>query len=182
MRRKILFIGAVVLLILIGSGYWANSNRGEKTIEGAIEKARRGGSNVVYQENVNNGVVVFTKRVTGNVNTIEANYVKKGLLGWKWVWGGGFSGYSGQYFQAVSGTPFPMLIGNVNNEQIAVIKITDTEHKNSKDAKIVGNGYDRIWFTFLDKPEGPVFEIVTLSKTGKVLDTKTFDIRTNTNF
>lgn len=182
MRRKSLFIGAVVLLILVSGGYWAHLNRGDKTIEGAIEKTGRRGSEVIYQEKVNGGVVVFTKRITGNTNTIDAGYVKKGLLGWKWIWGGGFSGYSGQYFQAVSGTPFPMLIGDISNEQIAAVKITDTEHKNSKETKIVGSGNDRVWFTFLDKSDGPAFEIEILSDVGKVLDTKHINVRINTNF
>jgi hypothetical protein len=182
MRRRVLFIGAVVLLILVGGGYWANSNQGDKTIEGAIEKTGRRGNKVIYQEKVNGGVVVFTKRITGNANTIDAGYVKKGLLGWKWIWGGGFSGYSGQYFQAVSGTPFPMLIGDINNEQTAAVKIIDTEHKNSKETKIVGSGNDRVWFTFLDKSDGPAFEIITYSNSGNVLDTKNINIRTNTNF
>ena len=100
--KKILLTGAFLLLVLVAGGYWAYTDRGETTVQGAIERSGRRGSQVINQEKVNDGVVVFTKRMTGKSNTIDAGYVKKGLLGWKWIWGGGFSGCSGQYFQAVS--------------------------------------------------------------------------------
>lgn len=180
MKKRILIIGAIIF-ILIGGGIWVNSNKGETTVESAIMKAGRTGK-VIYQENVNGGVVVFIKRLTGNTTTFDASYVKKSLLGWKWVWGGEFSGYSGQYFQQVSGTPFPMLFGHINNEQIAEVKLTDTEHQYSKDATIVGNNEDRIWFAFVNKSDGPVFKIDELSNTDKVLDSKSIDIRTSMSF
>lgn len=182
MNRKFFFIMMIILLTLIGAGYWASSHKGEKTIEGAIEKTGRRGSNIIYQEKVNGGVVVFTKRITGDASTIDSGYLKKGLLGWKWIWGGGFSGYSVQYFQAIPGTPFPMLIGDINNEQISVVKITDVEHNYSKEVKIVGTGNDRIWFAFLNESDGPSFEIVSLSNTDKIFDSKSIDIRNNTSF
>jgi len=181
MNRRFYIIGAVVLF-LIGAGYWASSHSGEKTIEGAIEKTGRMGSNIIYQEEVNGGVIVFTKRTTGDAYIIDSGFVKKGLLGWKWISGGGFSGYSGQYFQAISGTPFPMLFGDLNNEQFAKVNIKDKEHNYSKDAKIVGTGNDRIWFTFLNTSDGPSFEMELLSKSGKIIDSKSIDIRDNTNF
>ncbi|ODA41849.1 hypothetical protein [Desulfosporosinus sp. BG] len=180
--KKILLTGAFLLLVLVAGGYWAYSDRGEATVEGAIEKSGRRGSQVIYQEKVNDGVVVFTKRITGKSNTIDAGYVKKGLLGWKWIWGGGFSGCSGQYFQAVSGTPFPMLVGTIDNDQASEIKVTDTERKFAKDAQIVGTGNDRIWFVFVNKSDGPIFEIDTLSGADKVLNSKSINIRTSTTF
>lgn len=172
----------MVLLTLIGAGYWAISYTGEKTIEEALEKAGRRGSDIIYQEKVNGGEVVFTKRITGDAYTIDSGYVKNGLLGWRWIWGGGFSGCSGQYFQATPGTPFPMLFGDINNAQISVVKITDVEHNYSKEVKIVGTGNDRIWFTFIHKSDGPNFEIITLSDKAKVINSKSIDIRNNTNF
>lgn len=180
MKKRILIIGAI-LLLLIGGGIWVICNKGETTVEAAIVKAGRTGK-VIYQENVNDGVVVFIKRLTGNTTTYDASYIKKSLLGWKWVWGGEFSGYSGQYFQQVSGTPFPMLFGDINNEKIAGVKLTDSEHKNSINSKIVGNNDDRIWFAFVKTSDGPVFKINELSSLGKVLDSKSIDIRTSTTF
>lgn len=181
MKKRISVIGAIILLFLVGGGIWVNSNKGETTVEGAIVKAGSTGK-VIYQENVNGGVVVFIKRLTGNTTTFDASYIKKSFIGWKWVWGGEFSGYSGQYFQQVSGTPFPMLFGHINNDQIAEVKLTDTEHHNSKDAKIVGNNDDKIWFVFVNKSDGPVFKIDELSNTGKVLDSKSIDIRASTHY
>ncbi|EHQ89555.1 hypothetical protein [Desulfosporosinus youngiae] len=182
MKNKILVTGVFLLLVLAAGGYWVYSERGETTVYGAIEKTGRRGSRVIYQEKVKGGVVVFTKRLTGDSNTIDAGYVKKGLFGWKWILGGGFSGHSGQYFQAVSGTPFPMLVGTIDNDQTTEIKVTDSEHRNSKDAKIVGTGDDRIWFVFVNESDGPAFEIDTLSDSGNVLNSKTIDIRTSTTF
>ncbi|MHB8127289.1 MAG: hypothetical protein ACYDEJ_17030 [Desulfitobacteriaceae bacterium] len=182
MNRRFYIIVVVILFVLLGTGYWVSSQNGEKTIEEAIEKTGRRGSSIIYQEEVNGGIVVFTKRTTGDAYVIDSGFIKKGLLGWKWIWGGGYSGYYGQYFQAISGTPFPMLFGDINNEQITKVNIKDVEHNNSKEAKIVGNCNDRIWFTFLNKYDGPSFEIITLSQTGKVLDSKNIDIRNDTNF
>lgn len=182
MKKWVPVLGAVILILLISGGFWVKSNKGETTIEGAIAKTGRVGSKMVYQENLNNGVVVFTKRVAGYATIFDAGYIKKGLLGWKWVWGGGYSGYSGQYFQQASGTPFPMLFGDIDNPQIAEVKLTDQEHKSSEDAKIAGNGDDKVWFAFVKTSAGPVFKIDELSASGEVLNSKSIDVRTSTNF
>ncbi|KLU61096.1 hypothetical protein CEB3_c26660 [Peptococcaceae bacterium CEB3] len=184
MKKRTLFIGTIALLflILIGGGVWVNSNMGETTVEGALAKARRPSRRVMYQENVNGGVVVFTRKGTGSATIFGADYVKKSLLGYKWVWGGGFSGYSGQYFRQISGTPFPMLFGDICNRQVKEVKLTDSEHKISKNAEIVGNGDDRIWFTFIKTSDGPVFKIDKLSGTGQVLETKGIDVSKSPTF
>lgn len=182
MNRRLFTIGIIVLFILLLTGYWASTHKGGKTIESAIEKAGRIGSSIIYQEEVKGGVIVFTKRSSGDAYVLDSGFVKKGLFGWKWIWGGGFSGYSGQYFQAISGTPFPMLFGAIKNEQISEVNITDEEHNYSKEAKIVGTGNNRIWFTFLSETDGPVFRIVSLSQAGNILDSKSIDVRSNTNF
>ena len=71
---------------------------------------------------------------------------------------------------------------NDDNPQIAEVKLTDQEHKSSEDAKIAGNGDDKVWFAFVKTSAGPVFKIDELSASGEVLNSKSIDVRTSTNF
>lgn len=180
--NKRIFIWLIVIIIVIVAGCWVTLHKGDKTIEGAIEKTGRRGARIIHQEKVQDGIVVFAKRITGDDYVIEAGYIKKSLLGWKWITGGGFSGYSGQYFKPIPKTPFPMLIGDIDNKQIAKVQIKDIEHNNIRDVKIIGNSNDRIWFAFLGKSEGPIFKIIYLDDKGKIIDSKEINTQNSTNF
>jgi hypothetical protein len=97
--------------------------------------------------------------------------VKKTLWGWKWVWGGEHSdsasmGFSAQYFPYSKDAPFPLVFGEIKDQQINHIKVMEKDRTNDKEAKIVGSGTDLMWFAFLDKSEGPNFTITGLSSGG----------------
>ena len=181
MKKRLLVIVSIVILGLVGGVYLFHMNKGTETVIGAIEQSGRHVSQMIHQEKVKDGVVVFFRRDIGNGYTLDSGFIKKGLLGWKWVWGGGFSGYSGQYFPSVAKTPFPLVFGEVKSQGIEKVEIRDNEHKETKVAKVVGTDNNRIWFMFLDKSDGPNFDIVGLSNKGEVLDSKSINI-TDTNF
>jgi hypothetical protein len=173
----------VVFLILVGGLYLIKVNMGAGTVEEAIEKSGRHVSVMIYQKTVKDGVVVFYKSNIGNGGyTINSGFVKKGLLGWKWVLGGGFSGYSGQYFQSASGTPFPLIFGEIKNQDIKQVKLIDMRNEQTKVAKVVGPDKNRVWFMFLNESDGPEFELVSSSDKGVVLDSKNINLKLDTNY
>lgn len=184
MKKRLLLITTIVVFLgLVGGGYFIQVNKGARTVEMAIEQSGRHVSAMIHQEKIEEGVVVFFKRNISNGGyTIDSGYVKKSLFGWKWVSGGGFSGYNGQYFQSISGTPFPLIFGEIKNQGIEGVKLNDKEHNETKVAKIVGTDKNRVWFMFLNKSDGPEFDIVSSSNTGEVLDYKSININSTTNF
>ncbi|SDH43844.1 hypothetical protein [Desulfosporosinus hippei] len=181
-KRLLVFTAIVVFLGLVGGGYYFSVNKGAETVEQAIEQSGRHVSEMIHQERIKGGIVVFYKHNVGDGYTVNSGYVKEGLFGWKWVSGGGFSGYSGQYFQSISGTPFPMIFGEIKSQGIDQVRLNDKEHKVTKVAKVVGTNINRVWFMFLNKTDGPEFDIVSLSSTGEVLESKSINIISNTNF
>lgn len=151
-----------------------SKNKGADTAIEAIEQSGRIVDELIYQEEVENGTVVFYAHDVGERDAIEAGFIRNTLLGWKWVYGGGFTGYSGAYFERVPGTPFPMIFGEVNNQQIEQVNVLDKEDNEISVSNVVGTDNHRIWFVFLDGSAGPNFDIVYLSADGDVLDTKSF--------
>lgn len=179
-KKRMVFI-IIVMLALVGS-WLIFTHKNSDTIIEAIEEIRGNVDRIIYQTEVENGVVVFYENNVGDdAYTINAEFVKHNLFGWKWVYGGGFSGYSGQYFQSVSGTPFPMIFGEVKNNEIEKIKVLDKEHNETKLVDIVGNDDHRIWYIFLDETSGPNFDIMGMSASGEIVESISFNI-TNLNF
>ena len=181
--KSIIYILVAVLII---AGIWSFiTQKGSGTILEAIKVIR--GNNVgsiIYQADVDNGVVVFYENNVGDGDdayTINAEFIRHNLLGWKWVYGGGFSGCSGQYLPSIKGTPFPMIFGEAKNSDIVQIKILDKEHDETKTVDIVGTGEYRIWYVFIDESAGPNFEITGLSATGEIVESVNFNA-TNLSF
>ena len=177
MKTKTIVIITVILLCLASGIYLYQTNKGVATVTEAIEQSGRNVYGVLYQENTSNGAVVFFKsKLLDNSYSLNAGYVKKGLLGWKWVWGGGCSEGYKQYFPDVSGTPFPLFYGGITDGEINNIEIRDKEQNYIQTAKIEGIGSDRIWFAFLNKSDGPDFNIVYLSDKGEVIKSESINV------
>ncbi|WP_052304311.1 hypothetical protein [Desulfosporosinus orientis] len=178
MRKFGVIIGLIVILgffiITLNSSIFTSNPTGNTVVD-AIEKTGRNVTKVVYSEGVKGGVVVFFKKSTGNVGeSVAAGYVKKTLWGWEWSWGGEHTdgaseGFSSQYFPYAKGTPFPLLFGEIKDPLIKYIKVSEKDSTNVREAKIVGKGTELLWFTFLNKTEGPDFTITGLSGEGTIL-------------
>jgi hypothetical protein len=173
MKNKYIVLLSIVILGFIA--VWVfSTNKGADTAIEAIVQSGRNVDELIYQEEVENGTLVFFTRDVGERDTIEAGFIRKALFGWKWVYGGGFSGYSGQYFETVSGTPFPMIFGEVKNQAIEQVKVLDKQDNEIGVSPVAGTDNHRVWFVYLDKSAGPNFNIVYLSADSDVLDTKSF--------
>lgn len=163
--RKLLLVLIIFSLFVVAVH---SANKAEGTVEGAIKKTGRKITMVIHEEEVKGGVVVFYK----DASVINSGFVKKNIWGWHWVWGGGHSGYSHQYFPSADGTPFPMLFGEIRDSEVKIVRIIDPAKKTEKDSRIVSNDGTRLWFAFLDKSEGPRFKILWLSGQGKILNSE----------
>ena len=180
MRKVGVIVSLTVLfgiIIVLNSSIFISNPTGSSVVD-AIQKSGRNVTKVVYTEEVKGGVVVFFKKSIGNGGeSIASGYVKKTLWGWEWNYGGEHTdsaseGFSVQYFPSTKGTPFPLIFGEIKDQQIKHINVSETDSANVKEAKIVGKGTDLIWFAFLDKSEGPNFIITGISDEGKTLYSK----------
>jgi hypothetical protein len=103
----------------------------------------------------------------------------------KWAWGGEHSNsasnsFSAQYFPYSQGTPFPLVFGEIKDQQIKQIKVSEQTRTNDKEAKIVGTGTDLMWFAFLGKSDGPIYTVTGLSSEGKTLYSDTINTDAST--
>ena len=177
MKEKLVVIIAVLVLSLIGGTCYIYSNREAATVEEAVKLSGRHADVIIYQEKVKNGAIVFFESDVGNNEyALNAGFVKKSLLGWKWVWGGGFSGESEQYFPSVKGTPFPLLFGRITDKAIKRVDVSDKAHSYAESADIEGGGNNRIWFVFPADTVGPDFEIVWQSDQGEVFKSESVNV------
>ncbi len=72
-----------------------------------------------------------------------------------------------------------MIFGEVKDPKIGHIMIKDIDNNKEKEAQIVGNVSNRMWFVSLDMNDGPRFKISALSNANEVLESE--DIRTDLN-
>ncbi len=176
MKEKLVVIVAILVLCFMGGIYFFHTNKDAATVEEAIKQSGRHADIMLYQEKVKNGVLVFFKSDVGNNEyALNAGFVKKSLFGWKWVWGGS-TGENEQYFPSVKGTPFPLLFGEIIDNAIKQVIISDKEHSYAKTADIEGSGNDRIWFVFPDESGGPDFDIVWQSNEGEVFNLESVNV------
>lgn len=178
--KKWLQITLIILLTCLLVGILiVRVNKGTDTAIAALDQMGRHVDIVLHQEDVKNGVIVFYKTDVGEGYDYCADFVKKTLLGWKWVWGGGYGGSHELYFQDVDGTPFPMLYGDITDPETTTVTIKETTHNKSVDAQIVGPSDDRIWFVLLAPTDEPEFEIVSLTEEGAVLSRRSYSFTTS---
>lgn len=151
-----------------------------KTPEEAVQKFRGNDSpnRVIYQEPVEEGVLVFTNHPEKEDTTnLQVEFVRKTWLGWKWVWGGGFgSSKSNAALKYMSmskldklSTPFPMIFGNVLDPSIKSIT-ADTKESGVIKAKLITVNPDKtIWFVLIPSTAVPPIAIKGFNQEGKLV-------------
>ncbi|MBM7571930.1 DUF4871 domain-containing protein [Aquibacillus albus] len=143
---------------------------------------------ILHQEEVNNGVVVFyipnieTDDDDTNLSELSAIFIKKTLLGWEGTNDrGGYSSNIGeditsQYLpKSNRQSPFPMLYGEINNQEVDRIKVINLENNAEYHAETVIMENHHIWFVFLDEMEEGKYEIQGLSETNEMITSITVD-------
>ncbi|NDI35468.1 hypothetical protein [Chengkuizengella sediminis] len=180
----------IVLVVIISVWLFLNlkEDYSETPIK-AIEKVKNEVGFILHEIEVDDGKVLLYSTDTGeDSQVLNAEYVKKSWLGWKWGYGGvhSFPRYSEHtidmsidpisymYFPSTKGTPvgdtpFPMFVGVLNNPDIDSISLLSHLTGEEEIVNIIeGPGY-KIWYLFVTKEQGFEFTLKLLSSEGKVL-------------
>jgi len=175
---KRIFLGISVVLAVFISGFLFKSFSAPSLATTSIEDALKNQWGIIGQtihiEPIEDQVVVFSKKGTGDSYTLRSDFVRRNLFGWKWVWGGGFSGYTGQFIEQVPGITSPLLWGELRNNKIQKVKVTNVSKGNFYEAKTVSYLDTRIWFVFPSKND-KVLNIEGISEKGEVIDSQKID-------
>lgn len=178
-KMKRIVLGISVMLVVFMSGFLLKSLSTPSLTTSSIEDALKNQWGIIGQtihiEPIKDQVVVFSKKGTGNSYTLRSDFVRKNLFGWKWVWGGGFGGYTGQYIEQVPGINSPLLWGELRNNEIQKVKVTNESKGNSYEAKIISHLDIRIWFLFPNKDD-KMLNIEGISEKGEVIDSQNIDL------
>lgn len=181
MRKKVVLpaiaIIAITVLAVIKFGV------GEKTVEDVLAKGNKLPINIIHEEKTDKGVIVFYNHP--RKDDLGACFIKKKMIGWKYVYGGvqgGLKismdeyGMSWSYFPNVYETPFPLYYGIIGNTDIKQVKIVENKRKIEREAKIINAGDTRIWLIYMNRFEGSEFEIIGVSSDGKEISKVKEDI------
>lgn len=167
MKNKLITFSVILVLILIIITTII-MGKGEKTIEEALKVDNQNPINILHEEEVSNGVVVFYNHP--NKDDLNAHFIKKKLIGWEYVYGGVQGEISlviekravvVNSFPKIKNTPFPMFYGIVGNPDIVKIRVIGTESKKEYDAKIVSE--NNIWILFMEEFEDESYDIIGVS-------------------
>ena len=157
-----------------------------KTPEEAIEQFRQSSTmQVIYKEPVKGGMLVFMERPDPRDSTnLQIEYIRKTWLGWKWVWGGGYSislheknavNYMSMPELAHITTPFPAVFGEVMDPSIKNVTI-EIKGKGKYIAKLVKVGPEKIiWFAILPSSGSSPFDIKAFNEQGDLSAMKTIN-------
>lgn len=159
-----------------------------KTPEIAIQKFRTEqlSSQIIHEEPVEGGMIVFTQRASSESSNLQIEYVRKRIFGWKWGWGGGYGiSKSSSNLPAMDymsmprlehiESPFPIIFGNVLNPAIKRITVeTKGSGKQiSTEAKMVEVGAERnIWFVLLPSSASTPLKIKAFNEEGILIASK----------
>ncbi|WP_199618350.1 hypothetical protein [Paenibacillus alkalitolerans] len=177
--KKISAFVTLMAVLVVGFIFIKSSYESSETVIEAIERVRGPISEIIYSHETDNGVVVFYHRQPSNRESkyigLSSEYVAKTLTGWKWVFGGGHTeteswevqdGFTAQYFPGTDGTefgrsPFPMIFGAANADQVTSVYVKGYENDYFKKAELVHiNDKEKIWFVFVDKNAGDRFIVI----------------------
>jgi len=181
-KRIIKLIVILCITILIGLFFTIFIYKLADTVDTAQDAVQVSGRTilkVIYEDKVKGGeVIYFINSLDYDKARLAIGFVRKDLWGWKWIYGGDHGsinsyckekGFSALFLPAVEGTPFPIYHGAIIDPKIDKIKVTELQSNISNEAKIVGSGYLRIWFTYIGNLKGSKFNIKAYSKDGKEL-------------
>jgi hypothetical protein len=200
MKKKLMITVCIILASIVFLFYFGKGS--SNTPIEAIEKSRGNHvDDIVLQKDIENGQVVFYLRnINNGQQFVSAEFVKKTLLGWKWVYGGGHSlpNYTGsnqkvtldeswsyQYFPSTKGSefgksPFPMLFGVIKNSDITSVIVQDQRIVREQKAEIVKtNSTLRFWYVFVTEEQGRKFTISARSTDGKEVSVKSINEENN---
>jgi hypothetical protein len=192
-----------ILLIIaaVGLGFYAYfKNQSAGTAIEEIERVRGSIGQLLEEKEVRSGEVVFYMRQNGQgAAIVNADFIKKTFLGWKWSAGGGHTLpetagaadqskaqtlWSYQYMSALKGTlssdsPFPLLFGTLNDIQITSVRVKDVKSGQDVKAEMISakNGI-KLWYAFVPWEQDREFELTGYSDSGEAKSVKRIAAKT----
>lgn len=161
-----------------------------KTPEEAVQKFRNTTMRVVHRESIDDGVLLFLKRYEQKEDStnLQIEYVKKTLLGWKWVMGGGYGVSSNSdsnealnymsipWSKGIHG-PFPIIFGEITNPAITNVNVSiDGDGAGKYYAKLIEyEKGQRLWYVVIPSSAEVPYEVEALNDEGKIVARKSLD-------
>jgi hypothetical protein len=184
----------ILIIAAVGLGVYVYlKNQSANTAIEEIERARGSIGEILQEREVQNGEVVFYMRQNGQgAAVINADYIKKSFLGWKWSAGGGHTLpsttgvnnpsqaetiWSYQYMSALKGTmssnsPFPLLFGTLNDNKITSVTVKEIKSGQEIKAELVSaKSGIKLWYAFIPWEQGE-FELTGFSDSGQAVSVK----------
>jgi hypothetical protein len=184
--KRIVILLTIVAIVFVVNLYLKKVPSGTAVEE--IEHKRGAISELLEEKEVRDGEVVFYLRQDGDrAPVLNADYVNKSFLGWKWAAGGGHSlpaaskietAWSYQYLAATKGSffnhsPFPLLFGTFNNSAITAVTLKSAHTgQESKAEVILSKGKDSIWYAFISEEQGRSFDVTGFTSAGEIISVK----------
>lgn len=159
-----------------------------KTPDEAVQKFRRIANNhVIHQEKIDGGAILFYKNNEHQEGSdLQIEIVHHTWLGWKWVWGGGYSRSNGadsdvafDYMSMPRSKglhgPFPIVVGQVMNSNIDKVTVSSGgDDTATYDAKLIPIGAEKLWYVVLPATATAPFKIDARNADHKLLASTTF--------
>ena len=144
-----------------------------------------GYKNILHQEEVDNGVVVFyipdieSNDMDNEVSDLSSIFIKRNIFGVEETQDRGtfstnlsddLTNFTSQYLpKSDEHSPFPMVFGEINNPDITKIKIKDLKSDQVYEAEVISTDSHVLWYSFLNKNEREMYEVRGLSEEGEVI-------------
>ncbi|NIK21043.1 hypothetical protein [Paenibacillus lupini] len=160
-----------------------------KTPDDAVQKFRGITNNqVIHQEKIDGGAILFYKNNENKEGSdLQIEIVHHTWLGWKWVWGGGYSISNGtdsdvafDYMSMPRSKglhgPFPILVGQVMDSNVDNVTVTfDGDNAATYDAKLIPIGAEeKLWYVVLPASATAPFKIDASNADHKLIASTTF--------
>ena len=181
---------AVVFVVIIDR---ESQDEGSPTVVAAIEKFRREGyvDYIIHEKLVPGGEVAFyLQNRESNQPNVNADFVKKSSEVWSWSFGGSMAAtnlhlgltneeargtqFMFSYIHDTAGSPygkspFPMIYGIATNPDITRMTVKDASGMEKQAEMIEVERHFTLFYVFVDKEQGPLFDVIGYDAEGKVV-------------
>lgn len=178
MMRKLAYI-FVAMVLLLSVFMLIRYNSGAKTIHEALHASHPEYINIIHEENIPHGIIVFYHQISNDLQShdnLSVSIVKKRFGNYEEMYSavqGDMDtmierfGFAFTYLPAFEKKSPPLYFGLVNNPEITHIKIVENDSHAEKLAKMVQGTDETLWFLDMTELEGTDYQIIALSKDNK---------------
>ena len=173
MKARIIYLLVLLVSLLTLLFTYYNSNY-IASIEDAINKANISYDSILHTVEKNGYSIVFL----GDGDGLSAGLLKKGFLGYKWIYGAGSKQFNENFILTRMFANLPtknqgddhelvsLTFGVINDNEIKDLKVMYRD-KEMKKATIIETENGRIWFCFSDEPFGYDPEVIRVYHDGE---------------